>query len=191
VNRRPLISYPLEAVWQGVGQPVVVAKIDTELPALPGISVWVEPPEPSHPLTGLVHALSMAGGCPVLVCACDLPLLTPELVRDLARADARGAPAVIAWAEGRPQPLLGCYRPEALPRLAAALRDPGVRLTDAVAGLDPGRYEVRDPSLLFNVNTPDDLLQASALLAERRPGRGAAGQRAGGGEQAAKGRARP
>jgi molybdopterin-guanine dinucleotide biosynthesis protein A len=165
LNRRPLVSYPLEAVWRGLGNVVVVAKPDTELPPLPGVEVWVEPDEPQHPLTGVVHALSMAEGRPVLICGCDLPLLEPGLVRDLARADAGGAPAVIASLEGRLEPLLGRYQSEALPGLADALRDPGVRLTDAVAALAPFRYEVPDARLLFNVNTPEDVLQASALLA--------------------------
>jgi molybdopterin-guanine dinucleotide biosynthesis protein A len=165
LNHRPLISYPLEAVWRGLGNVVVVAKADTELPPLPEVSVWVEPDEPRHPLSGLIHALSMARGRPVLVCACDMPLLTADLVRDLAAADAGGAPAVIASVEGRLQPLLGCYRPDALPGLRAALDEPGPRMTDAVARLHPRLYEVPDPRLLFNVNAPEDLLQAGALLA--------------------------
>ncbi len=168
LNRRPLIAYALEAVWHGLGDAVVVAKMSTELPPLAGISVWVEPEEPQHPLAGLVHALSMAGERSVLVCACDLPLLTPALIRDLAEVEQGRAPAVVACAGEQLQPLLGCYRPEALPPLAAALRHPGVRLTDAVAGLEPEIYEVPDPLLLFNVNTPEDLLQASVLLRERR-----------------------
>jgi molybdopterin-guanine dinucleotide biosynthesis protein A len=163
LNRRPLIAYPIEAVWRALGNVVVVAKIDTELPPLPGVSVWIEPDEPRHPLAGVVHALSMASERPVLICACDLPLITPRLVRDLVRASG-GAPAVVARGAGRPQPLLGCYRPEALARLSAALAQPGMRLTDAVHGLGPDIYDIPDPSLLFNVNTPEDLLQASALV---------------------------
>ena len=62
------------------------------------------------------------------------------------------------------QPLLACFRPPAQQQLAEAARDPSVRLRDAVAALDPQLYEVEDPELLFNINSPDDLLQAAAML---------------------------
>lgn len=167
LNRRPLISYPVEALWKALRSVVIVAKTDTVLPPMPGVSVCIEPDAPRHPLTGLVQALSVAGGRPVLVCPCDLPLVTPEVVRMLAKADAAGAPAVIACAAGRQQPLLGCYRPNALPVLAGALERPGIAVVDAVAELEPRVHELPDPQLLFNVNAPEDLLRASALLRAR------------------------
>src|SRR5579859_7302314 len=108
---RPLISYPVDAVWRGVGNVAVVAKFASELPPLPGLTVWIEPDEPRHPLVGVVHALELSAGRPVVVCAADLPFVTPDLVRDLAQADPGGAPAVVAGAKGGLQPLLACYRP--------------------------------------------------------------------------------
>lgn len=171
LNHRPLISYPLEAVWRALGSVTIVAKPDTELPSVPGAEVWIEPQEPRHPLTGLVYALSLADGKPVLVCASDMPLVSAELIWQLALADPGGAPAVVASWQEEIQPLLGCYRHAALAALLAASRDPTVRLRDAVAALDPVRYQVEDPDLLFNVNSPDDLLQAAAMLDRQRPSR--------------------
>src|SRR6202035_425126 len=83
LNGQPLIAYPLRAVQEALGAAVVVAKADSELPALPGVEVWTEPPEPRHPLTGIVHALGLAEGRSVLVCAGDLPLVPAELIRQL------------------------------------------------------------------------------------------------------------
>ena len=162
LHGRPLIAYPVEAVARALGQVVVVAKADTELPSLPGVTVWVEPASPSHPLVGLVHALELAGGRPVLVCAGDLPFVTPRLVRELA-AGRRGASAVLAAGEGRMQPLLGWYHPRALPALRALGPLDGVPVREAVGRLDPVLVEV-DPGELFNVNTPGDLLQATAMM---------------------------
>jgi molybdenum cofactor guanylyltransferase len=166
LNRRALITYPLEAVWRALGNVTIVAKIDTTLPSLPGVTVWVEPQEPRHPLTGIVHALGMSEGRPVLVCAADMPFVTAQLVRGIARADPGGAAAVVASAAGQLQPLLGCYQPGALEPLARArARAP---LRETVAALGAARYEVEDPDLLFNVNSPDELLQASAMLDRTR-----------------------
>jgi molybdenum cofactor guanylyltransferase len=168
LNRRPLISYPLEAVWRALGNVAIVAKPDTELPNVPGAAVWIEPPRPRHPLTGILYALSLAEGRAVLVCAGDMPFVTAELVAAIARADPGPSPAVLATAQGELQPLLGCFQPAALPQLAVAAHDPNIALRDAVATLHPRSYEVADPELLFNVNTPDDLLQAAAMLDRRR-----------------------
>ena len=171
LNRRPLISYPLEALWRALGDVAIVAKFDTELPSVPGAVVWIEPQEPRHPLIGIVHALSLSEGRPVVVCASDMPLVTPDLVGRIARADPLGAPAVVASVGGEIQPLLGCYQPSALAPLSAAAPDPGIPLREAVAALAPVRYEVDEPECLFNVNSPDELLQASGLLDRRRASR--------------------
>ena len=162
LNRRPLISYPLEAVWRALGNVAIVAKIDTKLPSLPGVAVWIEPDEPRHPLTGIVHALVMSEGRPVLVCGADMPLVSAELVGAIARADPGTAPGVVASAGGELQPLLGCYQPAALELLSVT--EAGIPLRDAVAAISPAPYEVKEQDALFNVNGPAELLQASAML---------------------------
>ena len=163
---RPLISYPLDALSAALGDVVVLAKADTELPSLPGTTVWIEPHPHHHPLVGIVQALAIAGGRPVLVCAADLPLVTPELVARLAASDPMGAPAVVASADGMMQPLLACYQPHALGLLSQAFDRP---LREQVAAIGPRPLEVSDPEELFNVNAPEDLLRAAAMLDRRRP----------------------
>ena len=122
----------------------------------------------AHPLTGITQALALAGGRPVLICAGDLPFVTPELIRRLVKADAGRAPAVVACAQERMQPLLGCYQPRALDLLAQAARAGTGRRHGAVAALEPVLLEVDDPDELFDVDSPDDLLMASAMLDRRR-----------------------
>ena len=158
---RPLISYPLAALRAALSDVAVLAKPDTELPALPGVTVWVEPAAPQHPLLGITEALALAGGRAVLVCAVDLPFVTPALISAIADADLGSAPAVIVAHGDQIQPLLGCYEPAARPLLAGALDRP---VRDAVAAIGPRLLQVEDPQLLFNVNSPSDLLQASAML---------------------------
>jgi molybdenum cofactor guanylyltransferase len=166
---RPLISYPLEALSAALGEVAIIAKADTELPSLVGVTVWIEPQTPRHPLVGIVQALGLAGDRPVVVCAGDLPFVTPELIGALTGVDPAGAPAVIATHGAATQPLLGCY----LPAAARLLQDAraSVPLREAVAAIRPRLFEVEDQELLFNVNTPDDLLQAAAMLDRRRAAR--------------------
>jgi len=75
---------------------------------------------------------------------------------------------VLACAHGRLQPLLACYYPPALERLAPAASEAQARLVETVEALDPRRYDVGDVDVLFNVNTPDDLLTAAAMLDSRQ-----------------------
>lgn len=168
LHGRPMISYPLEAMWRALGTVAIVAKIDTQLPSVAGVTVWIEPDEPRHPLAGIVHALGLAEGRPVMLAPVDLPFLTSGLIRRIVETDGRGAPAVIAGSGGRTQPLLGCYQPTALEPLSAALKRHDVPVREAVAALEPVIYEVEDADELFNINSPDDLLQASAMLGRRR-----------------------
>jgi molybdenum cofactor guanylyltransferase len=164
LHGRPLICYPVEAVQEVLSRVVILAKTGTRLPRLSGVAVWIEPETPRNPLVGITQALALAGGRPVLICAGDLPFVTPELIRRLVKADPRRAPAVVACAQDRMQPLLGCYQPRALELLAGAARAGTGRVADAVAALEPVLLEVDDPDELFDVDSPDDLLLATAML---------------------------
>jgi molybdopterin-guanine dinucleotide biosynthesis protein A len=61
------------------------------------------------------------------------------------------------------QPLLGCYAPRAIDPLRSGLpAEAPVR--ELVASLHPRMLDVGDPELLFNINSPEDLLHAAAIL---------------------------
>ena len=112
---RPLISYPVAAARAAGLEPLVVAKAASALPQL-DCAIVTEPDEPTHPLTGIIAALEHVGE-PIVAIACDLPLLPPDLLAELA---SRSAPLAMP-ANPRPQPLVARYSPELLPRLRAAL----------------------------------------------------------------------
>ena len=158
-----LITYPLEALRTALSDVAVVAKADTQLPSLPGVTVWVEPDSPRHPVMGIIQALAVAEGRSVVVCAVDLPFVTPELIYRLATADLGRSPAVVACRGDDVQPLLGCYAPRAINPLRSGLpAEAPVR--ELVASLRPRMLDVGDPELLFNINSPEDLLHAAAIL---------------------------
>ena len=161
---RPLIAYPLAALAAVCERVAIVCKPGTTLPELPAAERWDEPEEPRHPLTGIVHALERAGA-PVLVCAADMPFVTPDACRTLvAAARGGGSPAAVAVADGILQPVFGVYAPAALEGLKAA--EPGVALTTTVESLAPVRVAL-PPALVRSVNTPEELAQAEAELLAR------------------------
>jgi molybdenum cofactor guanylyltransferase len=153
---RPMAHYPA-AVLASVCPRVALVGPG---PSLPGVELWDdEPPEPRHPLTGIVHALERAGE-PILVCAADMPFLTPQVLQTLvgARADA------VAVAGGVLQPVLAVYSPGSLAVFRAA--PPGAPLTRTVEELDPVRVAV-PPPLVRSVDTPEELEAAEAELGAR------------------------
>lgn len=162
---RPLISYPLEAAHAANAEIVVVAKPSTELPELE-VQVLHEPPEPVHPLCGIVTALKRAGDQPLVVIAADMPFVTGELLAWIAALPDRLA---VPAHGGRLHPLLGRYEPSLLPELEPALAAEAP-LQGTVASMHPreiGEDELAafgtPERLLFNVNTPDDLEAAEGL----------------------------
>jgi molybdenum cofactor guanylyltransferase len=162
---RPLASYPVSALGATCERVAVVCKPDTELPELPGTERWDEPAEPRHPLTGIVHALETARAA-VLVCAADMPFVTPDACRTLLSqaGSAAAATAVVAAADGVLQPVFGLYAPAALEPLCAAPEDAPLR--DTVERLAPVRVAF-PPALVRSVNTAQELADAeAALLAE-------------------------
>lgn len=166
---RAMIEYPLAAMREAGLTAVVVAKQDNDLPALPGaVEVLREPDLPRHPLCGIVTALERING-PIVVCACDMPFVTSQLLAWLAELPDAVA---IATAGGSPQPLLGRYSPSVLPALRVALEDQSsVRQAVESAGARViAEDELRrfgDPAALTaDIDSPDALERAEATLRE-------------------------
>jgi molybdopterin-guanine dinucleotide biosynthesis protein A len=163
---RPLIGYPIAAAESVEVEPWVVGKPDTPLPELK-CRVILEPPEPVHPLAGVIAALREAGDRAVVAVAADMPFVEDKLIAWLASQTS----ATVVEALGRVQPLLARYGSADAPVLEEAVRR-GVPAAQAALDLGPrivGEADLRrfgDPGrLLFNVNTESDLRRAEEILA--------------------------
>jgi molybdopterin-guanine dinucleotide biosynthesis protein A len=150
---------------RGAGLDVaLVAKEGDELPSVDA-EVWREARQQRHPLAGILESLDRADG-PVVVCACDMPFVTAELVAHIAGLSGTAVPE----AGGRLHPLLARYDPDATDALQAALtaRAPlheAVRRAGAEIVPEAEIARFGDPErLLFNVNTPTDLARAANML---------------------------
>jgi molybdopterin-guanine dinucleotide biosynthesis protein A len=159
---RPLISYPIDALSQACSRVAVVCKRDTALPSLPAdVERWEEPDEPRHPAAGIVYALERLD-TGVLVCAADMPFVTVDVCRQLARAaaEAPDAAAVVAEAAGWLQPTFAVYRPAA----AEALRESGSsQLRRLVQSLAPPLVSL-PAAAMRSVDTPEALAAAAREL---------------------------
>lgn len=118
------------------------------------------------PLAGILAALDWAaasGAAAVLTVPADTPFLPRDLV---ARLAAAGVPA-LARSRGRTHPVVGLWPVGLRDGLRAALREEGLRkVEDWTARLGPAlvEYAAMPEDPFFNINTPDDLAHAAALL---------------------------
>jgi molybdopterin-guanine dinucleotide biosynthesis protein A len=142
-----------ERAWRILGetcsQRLAVGKLSDEL-ELP-FPLVDDGSETRAAIAGLVAGLSAAPTDLCVVLPVDMPLVTPELLLELAEA------CVVA-AVPQTGPLPGAYAKAALPTLERRLAGGRLALHEALEDLDATRVRL-DPSLLANVNTPDDLLR--------------------------------
>jgi molybdopterin-guanine dinucleotide biosynthesis protein A len=131
-------------------------------------------PGSQGPLAGIEAGLLAARFRPVFVAAGDMPFLTGELVQYLLGLLSGDVPAVVPVLEGGLHPLCAAYGGEVRTAVSAEL-DGGLRsvrgLLEALPGVRyVGEVELRrfgDPNvLLANVNSPEDLARARAILRE-------------------------
>jgi hypothetical protein len=107
------------------------------------------------PLGGLLTALQNTDADRVLIVACDMPHLTPELLRDLGRGDAD---AMVAETDGRLHPLCASYHRRVLPLVEALVVQRSLKMHDFLSQIQVQRVPA-DAKLLKNLNTPEDLPQ--------------------------------
>jgi molybdopterin-guanine dinucleotide biosynthesis protein A len=159
---RPLIDHVLDAARAGGLEPVVVAKADSSLPPL-DCRLVIEPEHPRHPLCGIVAGLNAITEDGAVVCACDMPFVSGEL---LAWLEGLRTPLAVAAIGGRLQPLLGRYSASLLDQLEdeLAAQRPMREVARELGALALGEAELRrfgDPlRLCLNINTPAELAAA-------------------------------
>ena len=175
IGGQPMLARIAGAV-AGVG-PVFIANGDGSR-ELPPVGVPAELVRDAiadqGPLAGF---LAIANALPehvtrVFVCGCDLPFVTPEIVRSIDEHwQNTSRDAVVPEIAGRLEPLVAVYGRPSFARIADAFAAGQRRLTDVVATLEPERVSEADlqevdPDLaaFLNLNRPEDYERALSLL---------------------------
>ena len=141
-------------------------------PDLNATALFDPPGAPQGPLAGVLSGLAWArqrGFNWLATAPCDAPLIPGDLVaRLLAAGTSSGARLALASTSEGWQPLCALWRTDLAEELRAALaagRHPSVHRFAEAAGVCIVPFE--DADAFLNINTPDDLAQAKALLAQR------------------------
>lgn len=177
VGSRKVIETLISAM-SGVAEDVWIAANDREAYQDFGRTIVPDLLPGQGPLSG-IHAALHATKTPwVLVAACDMPFVPPELFgflqdavneAEASHTGVQGCQAVIPVEQGRVQPLLAAYHVSALPALEESLRSGKLRMTDWLEQLevryvseeDVARATGRDAGhVFFNMNSPEDYERA-------------------------------
>jgi molybdopterin-guanine dinucleotide biosynthesis protein A len=141
----------------------------------PGLGLpTVEDPR-EGPLAALAAGMANLAGSghrgPVLLLACDLPLVSAELLR-LVAAELGEAEASVPVAGGRRQPLAACYSAEILPLMLELVQNGERSMRALLAAIDVHEVSeeswrrVAGPLELTDVDTPEDLRMANSAAGE-------------------------
>jgi len=135
--------------------------------------------EEGSPLVGAITGLQESQGEYVIIIACDMPFVSPEVIRWLfAEADGHDG-AVFEWPNGWIEPFLAVYRVEPSLKIAQDLYDEkNLRLRMILRRLPDVKHipmdslRERDPELLtlFDADTKDAINEAEKIV-EKRDGR--------------------
>ena len=127
---------------------------------------------PDHGSLGGIYSGLRAAGEIAFTVACDMPFLHPEVVRLVVERAGEGD-VVIPRVGEQLETMHAAYSQTCLPPIEARLRAGRLKIVgffDDVRVVEIGAAEVarfRDPAIAFmNVNTPDELERARALVAE-------------------------
>jgi len=135
---------------------------------------------------GLKHASTQFGAGRCFFLACDMPLVHSGLVRRiLERSERSNAPAVVASANGRLEPLCGAYSTELVPHLERRLRNEqtgmsvslscrkresrSVRDFLASVGFETVEFTGEEAALFRDLDKPEDLFILNKVFRDVEP----------------------
>ncbi|MFP5489650.1 MAG: NTP transferase domain-containing protein [Acidimicrobiia bacterium] len=156
VGGRPMVLRVVDALRAGGCDRVTCQGGDADRLATLGLSVSPDvAPGRAGPVRAIADALAWTAGRTVVVAACDLPDLTGAAVAALVRAGEAAGRVAVARADGRRH--LVAVWPVGSGDLVAGAIDRGVRSYGDLL-VEVGAVDVAvDPSVVRNVNTPDDV----------------------------------
>ena len=171
---KPLLAHAMDRLAPQVAQIVINANGDpARFDSFPAPVVADRVEEFAGPLAGVLAGLEWAAehasDCEwVVTCATDAPFFPEDLVARLRAAVAEGADMACAVTNGRKHPVFGLWPVRLRADLRYALVEEDIRKVDRWTArhvLTPVEYPVEVVDPFFNINRPEDLVEAEQIVA--------------------------
>ena len=148
-----LVQYVADVVRDAAGWVAIIG--DPSQFGHLGFPVFADQVPSCGPASGIYTALRVTATDWNLILACDMPSISPEVLRELLRrAETTERDCVAATGpDGLPEPLCAVYHRRCLPALSRAIRDKQLKMRDLVNEIGVSLMPVA-PAALINVNTP-------------------------------------
>lgn len=166
---RPIIERALTALAAAVDDVLVVTNTPA-LYAFLGVPMVSDAVPHGGSLGGIYTGLRAAAGGAALTVACDMPFLSTDVSRLLVSRAAEGE-VVIPRVGAHLETMHALYVKGCLPAMADCLRAGQLKIVDFLERVRVVEVPERDlvpfgdPAIMFmNVNTPEDLARAEAVL---------------------------
>jgi molybdopterin-guanine dinucleotide biosynthesis protein A len=175
---KPLIFHVIDRVSKVVDEVLVVVSSEKQKIMFEAIlekktTLVIDKDDSQSPLVGAITGFEVSRAKYSLLLPCDTPLVSTEIIQFLLDMGTNRSAAIPRWPNGYIEPLQAVYRTEsALTAAKSALKQGKLNMKSMIDNLRGVRYvstmvlEQLEPDLLtfFNVNTPQDLKKAEALL---------------------------
>jgi len=170
---RPLIEHVLRRV-EGLADELLITTNHPENYDFLGIRLVSDPNPGEGTLAGLQTALRSASFDTVLVVACDMPFVQPNILNHMVDL-AAGVDVVVPRRGAYYEPMQAVYARRCLPAMGKALEEGEKRVVGFFPEVHVRTLEAEvlnrlDPAgrSFFNINTPEDLAEAEVFLRENR-----------------------
>jgi molybdopterin-guanine dinucleotide biosynthesis protein A len=175
---KPLVSYVVDKAISVVDDLIVVVNSETQKRKIAEIlnekaSIMVDHVNVHTPLVGALTGFEAAQAEYAILLACDTPFLSPKILSLLLEVSANRSAAIPRWPNGNIEPLHASYHtPTAAKAAKTAIENGKFDMRAMVNNVRNVRYistmvlRQLDPKLMtfFNVNSPNDLKQAEAIM---------------------------
>lgn len=174
VNGKPIIWYVTERVADvGQAETLLVTNRPDDYAHL-GLPMHADVLPDKGALGGIYTAITVSSAPYAFVVACDMPFVSPGLMRQMAALLEDAPDVVVPRVDGYPQGLFALYGKTCLPHIREKLEADRLKVIgfyDAVTVryLDEADYAAYDPDgvAFFNVNTPQQLEQAQTYAKQQ------------------------
>ena len=129
-----------------------------------GLPVYPDVIPGMGPLSGLYTAFEATGAGELLMIACDMPLVSREMVKFVLSCSDRPGSAVIPVVGGREQGLFAIYRRSSIEKFMERIKSASIQFDEFRRGLDKSHIEEdelrrveADLRSFVNVNRPEDI----------------------------------
>ena len=163
------------AVLEPIFDEIMVIGHDAESYGQYGVPVYPDLRPGNGSLGGILTALTRSSGERTFCVACDMPFLSPAVVRRLVERSSEGWQAVLPRLSPGVEPLCAVYSSSLVPVMEELLdrSERRIRLAldeERTCYVEEEELRLLDPDLLtfVNINTPADLARAAARREEIR-----------------------